>query len=355
MKPIIFFENEYSIDNIIKYKKSHKTWEFIDIYKDQLKELFEIRNPSYINSPKFNKLQMDFIKERLSNPLGGNYIYLPWSGILLHTVNEKEYLELRTNRNRNLITLDEQNHLYDSCIGVVGLSVGINTATALSYSGVAKCLKLADYDNLSTTNLNRVKAKILEIGLSKIELASRQIFEINPYSDLILFENGLNDDNLNNFIYSNPKPKIIFEMIDDFKMKIKIRLEARKAGIPVIMLTNLGDNVLVDIERFDLKPDTPIFNGILNELPEEILRNNVIDSKKYAVQLVGIDNVPVRALESLKEIGKSLVGRPQLFSTLSVSSGIGVLIAREIILHKDIVSGRYKFNLNQFTKEYLTI
>ena len=49
-------------------------------------------------------------------------------------------------------------------------------------------------------------------------------------------------------------------------MKVALREAARLARVPVVMLANLGDNVLVDIERYDLEPDLPIFNGILGDI-----------------------------------------------------------------------------------------
>lgn len=347
MQPVIFFEGKYNLKDLGDFKKNHKIWKLIDIYEQQLCELFEIRNPSLIKFSDFGTKQKEFISEKNKNNQG-NWVYFPWSGIFLHMVNKDEYFELRTNRNRNLITKDEQVKLNDSCIGIVGLSVGTNTALGLTYQGIANTVKLAEYDSLNTTNLNRVKAGLHDVGSKKIEIVSRQIYDINPYADLSLFENGLNENNLDQFINQSPKPQIIFELIDDFKMKINLRLAARKAGIPVIMLTNLGDSVLVDIERFDLNPSLELFNGLLGTVPQDILDDKELDVRKYAMQIVGIDNVPHRARESVKEIGDTLVGRPQLFSTLSISSGIATYIAKKLILGKNLPSGRRKVQFDEW-------
>lgn len=125
-------------------------------------------------------------------------------------------------------------------------------------------------------------------------------------------------------------------------MKIRIRLEARKNKTPVVMLTSLGDNLLIDIERYDLEPNLPLFNGLIGKTPEEILSKPVRleDKNRYAVQIVGKENVPQRAMESLKEIGKTLVGRPQLLSTITVGSGVAAYLAREIALGNNVQSGR---------------
>ena len=62
--------------------------------------------------------------------------------------------------------------------------------------------------------------------------------------------------------------------------------------------------------------------------------------------MVGRDNVPKRAVESIKEIGKTLVGRPQLMNTVTVASGIALFLARKIALGEKIKSGRILFKFD---------
>lgn len=335
-KPIILFEGKYTKKDLDKLKKNNKIWKIIDIYENQLEELFEINNP-------LKTKQSEYIENKLiDQELVGNWIYFSWNGHLVHTVNEEEYFSLRTNRNKNLINKKEQDDLYGFCVGMVGLSVGGSIAAGLSYQGIAKDIKLAEFDTLETTNLNRVRAGISDVGTKKIDIVCRQVYEINPYANLYCFSEGLTKDNIKDFIYTDPKPKVIFEIIDDFQMKILLRLEARKAGIPVVMMANLGDNILIDIERYDLEPDLPLLNGLLGDLPEKILENPNEDRNKYAVQIVGIENVPTKALESVREIGKTLVGRPQLSSTVTIGGGLGVYLVRMVAMNRNLKSGRYK-------------
>lgn len=337
MKPIILEEGKYTKNDLEKIKKQNKIWKIIDIYNQQLKELFEINNPSL-------KVPKDIQKRS-----EGNWIYFPWNGYLIHTVCEKDYFILRTNRNKNLITKSEQEKLSKVCIGIIGLSVGSATALNLTYLGIGNTFKLAEFDNLETTNLNRIKAGLHQVGLPKVDIASEQIYEINPYIKLELFPKGLTKDNLEKF-FQDPIPQIIFEIIDDFEIKILIRQKARKLGIPVIMPANLGDSVLIDIERFDLDKSLPLFNGAIGDLPEKILENPLEDRNKYAVQIVGLENIPKRAIESVKEIGKTLVGRPQLSSTVTISSGILSYLAKSIVLGENISSGRYRIAFEDFFK-----
>ena len=348
--PVILREGDYKISDLDRFQTSEKIWEVKDMYRAQLAELFEIQNPSLVRNPDFSQKQQVFVEERCyqEEKNKGNWIYFPWSGILIHSVSELEYKQLRTNRNQNLITKEEQGKLADFTVAIVGLSVGSNIALNLAYSGIGKTLKLSDLDTLETTNLNRVRARIDQVSEKKIEISAKQIYEIDPYIKLQLYPEGLSETNMEDFVTGLQKPSLIFEIIDDFKMKIRLRLKAREKRIPLIMLTNLGDSILVDIERYDLDQNMLIFNGLIGDIGEEILTKEISkeDEKRYAVEIVDKENVPPRALTSLTEIGKTLIGRPQLISTVSVSGGFATYLARQIALGEPLASGRKSLRLN---------
>lgn len=338
-KPVI-------VKDLERFKKNNPVWKVGDIYESQLNELFEVTHPHLIHSPSFKKIRSEFVNKKRND---GNWIYFPWSGYLIHIVNEKDYYLLRTNRNRNLIKTDEQQKLKNFTVGMVGLSVGGNIAVSLAYQGIADSMKLADFDSLETTNLNRVRAGIHQIGLPKTVLIAQQIYEINPYANLKLYPNGLTKENLDDFVSGKPKVKLIFEIIDGFEMKIRLRLKAKSKGIAVVMLTNLGDSILVDTERYDLDRKLLLFNGLLGKIPEEILGKPISESDKikYAAEIVGKENIPQRALQSLSEINKTLVGRPQLSSTVIAASGIASFLTRRLALGQSLPSGRQLISLDK--------
>lgn len=353
VNPIVLNEDKNTYKDLILLKKENKIWDFIDIYEKQLAELFEINNPQLLStSSEYKKKLKEFVNPRIrgTDKLNGNWIYYPWNGLLIHAVSEEEYFNLRTNRNKNLITKDEQESLYNSCVGIIGLSVGSGIALGLAYQGIAKNMKLAEFDTLETTNLNRTQAKMHDVGDLKLNVVEKQLYEINPYQYLKIYQKGINKENLDDFINKSPKPDAIFEIIDDFEMKIQVRIVARKAGIPVIGPANLGDRILLDIERYDLDRGRPLLNGVLGDLPEKILKNPNEDKNKYAVQMVGIENIPQRAIDSVKEIEKTLVGRPQLSSTVAMSAAFCSYIARNIILGNGISSKRVLIDLEKILK-----
>ncbi|MBI3337109.1 MAG: ThiF family adenylyltransferase [Candidatus Staskawiczbacteria bacterium] len=353
-QPIILKEGEYTEKEIINLKDKYQP-KIVDIYLQQLKEFFEIKNPQLVAKGEFSKEFLKFEKEKTQKDqeLSGDWIYYSWSNILLHALGEVENDLLRTNRNKNIITVQEQEKLANFTIAIAGLSVGGNIATTLAYNGFSKNIKLADFDRLETSNLNRVKGKLSDVGELKFNIISRQLYEVDPYIRIVNFEKGLNKENVEDFFIKNPKTNLIFEIIDDLELKILIRKEAKKYRIPVVMLTSIGDTILIDLERYDQDSETKIFSGIVEEkVIEDLLKGKIPKEEvnKYVVQIVGIENIPPRVMDSMKQIGKTLVGRPQLMSTVTIASGIASFIARKIALGDVVLSGRTRVVFDDFIR-----
>ena len=138
-------------------------------------------------------------------------------------------------------------------------------------------------------------------------------------------------------------------------MKIKLRLFAKKKRVPLIMLTNLGDSILIDIERYDTDSSLEIFNGKIGDVGERILNGEISkeEEKLYAIKIVGKENIPKRVLDSVMNIGATLVGRPQLGSTVSIGAGIGSYFARRIALGEPVISGRTLVKFDEFSRTNL--
>jgi tRNA A37 threonylcarbamoyladenosine dehydratase len=82
---------------------------------------------------------------------------------------------------RNNITAGEQDRLGALSIGVAGLSVGHVIAHTLAAQGMCGRLRLADFDHLELSNLNRVPATVFDIGINKAYVAARRVAELDPY------------------------------------------------------------------------------------------------------------------------------------------------------------------------------
>jgi molybdopterin/thiamine biosynthesis adenylyltransferase len=338
MKPTILAGQSLTQASLTELK-SKPGVQIIDIYQTQLKDLYRTVFPGH-NPPKTLEV---FISEKGDGDLAGAWVYYPWSNQLLHCLGDEDLFSLRTNRNKLLISGDEQQTLREAVVGIAGMSVGSGMAIGLTYSGISDTIKLADFDTIDTSNLNRLREPLTAVGSKKVEVAARHIYDVNPFSDVRVFDEGVDESNIDAF-FLDPKLAVVVDEIDDFKMKVRLRTHAKKHGVPLLMFTSLGDNILIDVERYDQDPELMIFNGLLGDLTDEILNKSEItaeDARKYAVTLVGQEYVPTKAIASLLEMGKTLVGRPQLYGTIAVDSGLCTYLVRQLVLGSPLASKRY--------------
>lgn len=340
----IFSEGTYSKQQINTFISDHPDIRVVDVFEHQLHELYISRFPSEKNN---SKKKHTFFNKYKPFETKGDWIYFPWKNQFIHTVSEKEYFFLRTFRNRNLILEEEQKILYQSSIAIFGLSIGSHIVENLVRQGMTKHLTLADFDTIETTNLNRIRASITDLYSPKIEKITKNLLEIDPYLKIFMVEAGANKNNLESILTREPSLNLLIDAIDDFEMKILLRIEAKKRRIPVLMLTNVDNAMVFDVERYDIDPNQDIFHGLLGGLPEKILREPIEKQNEYAIRIVGKEIISERAMRSLSEIGKTLGGRPQLNGTISASAGIATYVVKNILLHDSPhIQGRFLLELD---------
>jgi len=155
-------------------------------------------------------------------------------------------------RNRNKLTRAEQARQRTLRIGIVGVSAGHSIAHVLAMEGLAGEIRLADFDVLELSNLNRIPASVLDLGVNKAVVAARRIAEIDPYLHVTVVPEGIRPDNLSVFLDGLD---LVIEECDSLDVKMLVREAARERAIPVIMETS--DRGVLDVERFDLEPDRP--------------------------------------------------------------------------------------------------
>jgi hypothetical protein len=311
-----------------------------DIYAIQVAELAEVRLPG--GSARAREAFIADYEAR--EP--GVWSYYPWLDLALRTLEPEALFELRTNRNRNLVTRSEQGVLRRAHVAIAGLSVGSNVLSALVRHGIGRTFSLADRDNLATSNLNRTPGRLLDVGVPKAQLAARAVWELDPFATCIVYPQGLDDDTVGEFVAGSD---VVFDEVDGFRVKVQLRFMARLHGKPLLMATNLGDTVLIDVERWDRPHDgLEPFNGQLDGVSlQDLMRTGLApeDVSRFAAQVIGVDNVPLRALASLPLINRELVGRPQVASTAGVAAGLAAMASRSVLLGAPLRSGRYRVSL----------
>lgn len=140
---------------------------------------------------------------------------------------------------------------------------------------------------------------------------------------------------------------VLVEETDNLEIKIGLRLAARERGIPVVMATDNGDGVVVEIERFDEDRSTQLFNGALGDVDLEVFKSfTPSDLPKLATKVAGPNLIVPRMLLSLKEVGQTLYSWPQLGDAATLS---GIAIAyclRKIALKEPLGNGKMEINMD---------
>ena len=329
----------------------------VDDYREQLKEYFEIKNPSLVFKPDFAEKWKQYLMTEIKKaPLWqqGRWVYFPWSKNLVHILEEKKFFAVRTARNRELITEKEQLAFYRAKLGVAGLSIGSSVVLTVVLEGGCKHIKIADHDKLALSNINRIKAGIDYLGAPKTIITARQIYEINPFARVEIFNDGLTASNIAKFFSGLD---IVVDEIDNLAVKYLIRQNAKKNRTPVVMGADNGDSVVVDIERYDLKPNTVFFHGRMGGLSyKKLINTDKLTTARLITKYVGIENIPVRMAESLLSIGKTIVSWPQLGGTALLNSAIITYCLLKIVNKQALINGRCIFSLDEkFGPGYNTI
>ncbi|MCC6369470.1 MAG: Rv1355c family protein [Bacteroidia bacterium] len=319
----------------------------VDTITDQIKDLIKTKNPQ-------KKFDDDELQQACFKHLGktkaecyGVWVYYPWSNRMVHLLDEKEFVLVRTSRNHYKITPQEQKLLATKKIGVIGLSVGQSVSVTLAMERVCGELRLADFDSLELTNLNRIRTGVHNLSLLKVYSVAREISEIDPFIKIRCFEKGLHEKNLDSFFTKGGKLDLMVEESDGFDIKILSRYKARELKIPVIM--EASDRCMVDVERFDLEPKRSILHGLVDHLDVKQLKTLKTNEEKipYMLDVLGIETASLRLRASMLEIEHSVNTWPQLASAVTMGGGITADVSRRMLLNTFTESGRYYVDVEQ--------
>ncbi|MBY0424712.1 MAG: Rv1355c family protein, partial [Cytophagales bacterium] len=313
--------------------------------KSQLRELFKIRNPlkKSISEAEYDE-GIASILNGADIDTYGLWVYYPWSYKMVHILNKDEFIELRTSRNKYKITQEEQNLLSEQKIGVIGLSVGQSIALTMAMERTFGEIRLADFDSIELTNLNRIRTGIQSLGVPKVIVAAREIAEIDPFLKVICYQEGITEENIDDFFLSGGKLNIVIEECDGLDVKILTRIKARQLGVPVVMDTS--DRGMIDVERFDLEPNRALLHGFIKDIDLKELKGLTNEEKiPYLLPMVGVDTMSSRLRASAIEVGQSLTTWPQLATSVILGGALAGDVCRRIALGQSQESGRYFIDL----------
>jgi tRNA A37 threonylcarbamoyladenosine dehydratase len=340
-------QQKAALENIIE---AHPELQIVDEIQSQLREYIKLQHPAQVlDSSKLEELMKTELGERTYEEFG-QWVYYEWSNRLVHILDEKEFVSVRTNRNKYKITEEEQSILSTKKVGIIGLSVGQSVALTMAMERGFGELRLADFDDLELTNFNRIRTGLHNLGSSKTITTAREIAEIDPYLKVSCFTDGIKENNIDSFFMQGGKLDLVIDECDELDIKVLCRVKAKENKVPVVM--EMSDRCMIDIERYDLDENLKMFHGGIEHLDISNLKNLTTEQKiPYMLPMVGSDTISDRLKASALEVGSSISSWPQLASAVVMGGGVSADVVRRILLNHFHESGRYFVDLEELISD----
>lgn len=143
-------------------------------------------------------------------------------------------------RNIGWFTEQEQASLRNKRVAIAGCGgVGGIHSLTMARLGIGK-FNLADFDDFGVENFNRqVGAMMSTVGRPKMTVMNETLENINPEADLRSFPEGVNEDNVDDFLQD---VDLYIDSLDFFAIKARIKVfeKCAEKGIPAITAAPLG-------------------------------------------------------------------------------------------------------------------
>lgn len=356
-KPVFFRLQDQEQKNAFEVLlQNRSTLQVYDHIRAQVEELVKCQQPTIVFMPP------NALAEAVEKHFGENHtdyfgvwVYYPWANKVVHLLDEAEFAIVRTNRNKHKITAQEQQTLAQKKIGVMGLSVGQSVSLTLAMERGFGELRIADFDELDLSNINRIRTGVYNLKIKKTVIVAREIAEIDPFLNVVCFDEGITEDNLDKFLTENGKLDLLIDECDSFDIKINARTKAKALGIPVLM--EGSDRGTIDIERFDLEPERPVLHGMVEHLDMSKYKTlTTLDERApYITAVTGVETLSPRMKASAVEIMGTISTWPQLASAVTYGGGVTADLSRKILLNLLKVSGRFFLDLDELISDPVSI
>ncbi|MCX7747265.1 MAG: tRNA threonylcarbamoyladenosine dehydratase [Clostridia bacterium] len=242
-------------------------------------------------------------------------------------------------RTELLIGKEGLDKLSQSKIAVFGIGgVGTFVVEGLVRSGVKRFV-LVDDDCICLTNLNRqLHATRKTVGRPKVEVMKERILDINPRSEVEIFQKFYMPDTADELIH--PSYDYIVDAIDTVTGKIDLILKAKENRIPII--SSMGAGNKLDPTKFEV---ADIYSTSVCPLAK-VMRKELRKRGVEALKVVYSKEEPIKPVETEgsscavgcicpKGTTRKCTVRHQIPGSIAfVPSVVGLIMAGEII--KDI-------------------
>ncbi|WP_020672393.1 ThiF family adenylyltransferase [Amycolatopsis nigrescens] len=305
----------------------------LDTIDLQLTELAAVRFPSPDQVEARDRFIADELASAGDRAAYGVWVYLSWAGTIGHLLAEDDYFDVLTDRNRDKITREEQRALRGKCVGVLGLSVGGEAAVTVAQENLCGHLKLADFDRLDLSNLNRLNAGFTDLDVPKARIVARRVAAINPFLRITVFEQAVTPENATDLLDGLD---LLVEECDSLPTKHALRLLAMARGVDVVYAAD--ERGFLSIEPYRSYPDLQPFHGRAGDqpLPRAAYPSPSAFLRALTHWIGGWDNLSERSRRSVAEVGISLGGYPQLAGEARYAAAQIAHVARRLLLGERI-------------------
>ncbi len=280
-----------------------------------------LKHPALEDEDTRRRFVADTVAQHRGAEYFGNWVYFPWESKAVHILTQEDYFDVITSRNQDKITREEQQHLRTKRVGVVGLSVGAEIAVTVAQEHLCGTIVLADFDHLDLSNLNRLNAGVDDLGQNKARLVARRIAKIDPYLEIVVYDEGISEGNAPEFLSGLD---LLIEECDGLEMKYRLRELARERRLNVVYAAD--ERGLVSVEPYADDAELPLFHGRIEG------RQSSASMRALIEWLGGWEHISERSRRSVDRLGQSLCGYPQLASEPRLAAGQIGHVARRLLL-----------------------
>lgn len=242
-----------------------------------------------------------------------------------------EFYAAMTDRNRPLITDDEQRRLQRSLIVVAGCgSVGGAAVEPLVRLG-AENLVLAEPDEYDMHNMNRQSVRLQDLGRNKAVVFQERMREVNPFARIEVETDGITDENVQDLV---SRAAVVIDAVDvttkkPLAVKFALHEQARRFRVPVVAGYDVaGVQALLTYDYRD---------GDLEVLDGKVTAAQIQDMEpaRFLAEVVPLRAVPLEIISVFEELRR---GERTTFPQLVYSAQLfGVLATRAVV---ELVAGR---------------
>ncbi|MGV8145639.1 MAG: ThiF family adenylyltransferase [Alkaliphilus sp.] len=182
--------------------------------------------------------------------------------------------------------------LKNTQVAIFGIGgVGSYSAEALARCGIGK-LVLVDYDRICVTNINRqIHSTSKTIGEIKVDVMKNRILDINPCSEVTIFNKKYDSESANKLL-SNDYDYVI-DAIDMVSSKIDLIVRCKQRGIKIV--SSMGAGNKLDPTKFEVSDiyettNCPLARILRKELRKRSIKDLKVVYSKEQARKIEIEN-----------------------------------------------------------------